>query len=197
MIRHKVTDNNYKSNCDKLNVIKRIYIRIVCNSLSWSIKQMVEFSSQNFHLKWSSNELVLVWTLQPLIRILIEKQRFLWFPLKWEPLFVSEWCKTVQCVPIKRKPVLSVRYLHCQASFNQTICFIIKGIFCSLHLIPNTWWYLNAWLKRNNLNSCVSKSICAEQWCWVDITKFRLANPCQNKESNKAEETWQKRQKKG
>ena len=45
-----------------------------------------------------------------------------------------------QCVPIKRKPVLSVRYLHCHARFNQTICFIIKGIFSSLILIPNTWW---------------------------------------------------------
>ena len=35
---------------------------------------------------------------------------------------------SIQCVPIKRKPVLSVRYLHCYARFNQIICFIIKGI---------------------------------------------------------------------
>ena len=28
------------------------------------------------------------------------------------------------------------------------------------------------------------------------MTKFRLANPCQNEESIKAEETWQKKQKK-
>ena len=27
----------------------------------------------------------------------------------------------IQCVPIKRKPVLSVGYLHCHSSFNQTI----------------------------------------------------------------------------
>ena len=37
-----------------------------------------------------------------------------------------------------------------------------QGHFLFFHLIPNTWWYLNAWLKRNNLNSCMSKSICAE-----------------------------------
>ena len=89
----------------------------------------------------------------------------------------------IQCVPIKRKPVLSVGYLHYHARFNQTICFIIKGMYLFFHLIPYTWWYLNAWLKWNNLNSCMSKSICAELWCWVDMTKFRLANPCQNKES--------------
>ena len=38
---------------------------------------------------------------------------------------------TIQCVPIKRKTVLSVRYVNCHARFNQTICFIIKGIFSS------------------------------------------------------------------
>ena len=92
--------------------------------------------------------------------------------------------RPIQCVPIKRKLVLSVGYLHCHARFNQTICFIIKGIFSSFfNLLPNTWWYLNAWLKRNNLNSCMSKSICAEYWRWVDMTKFRLANPRQNKKS--------------
>ena len=36
----------------------------------------------------------------------------------------------IPCVPEKRKPILSVRYL-CHARFNQTICFIIKGIFSS------------------------------------------------------------------
>ena len=39
-------------------------------------------------------------------------------------------CITIQCVPLKkRKPVFSVRYLHCHARCNQTICFTIKGIF--------------------------------------------------------------------
>ena len=37
----------------------------------------------------------------------------------------------IQCVPIKRKPVLSVRYLHCHARLKQTVCFIIKSIFSS------------------------------------------------------------------
>ena len=37
----------------------------------------------------------------------------------------------IQCVPIKRKPIFSVRYLHCHARFNQTIWFIVKGIFSS------------------------------------------------------------------
>ena len=38
----------------------------------------------------------------------------------------------------------------------------VQGHFPFFHLIPNTWRYLNAWLKRNNLNSCMSKSSCAE-----------------------------------
>ena len=37
----------------------------------------------------------------------------------------------IQCVPIKRKPVLSVRYLHCHARLKQTVCFIITSIFSS------------------------------------------------------------------
>ena len=37
----------------------------------------------------------------------------------------------IQCVPIKRKPVLSVGYRRCHRRFNQTICFIIKGILSS------------------------------------------------------------------
>ena len=68
----------------------------------------------------------------------------------------------IQCVPIKRKPVLSVGYLHCHTRFNQTIYFIIKGIFSSFIWYQNTCWYLKAWLKRNNLISCMSKSICTE-----------------------------------
>ena len=85
-----------------------------------------------------------------------------YFPQPWIwTLFRSTSPLQLQCVPIKRKPVLSVGYLHCHEGFNQTIYFIIKGIFYSFILIPNTW-YLIAWLKRNNLNSCMSKLICAE-----------------------------------
>ena len=54
--------------------------------------------------------------------------------------------------------------------------FIIKGHFLFFHLIPNTWWYLNAWLKRNNLNSCMSKSIAQNNSVELIMTKFRLAN---------------------
>ena len=44
-----------------------------------------------------------------------------------------KWVQVIQYVPIKRKLVLSVTYLHCHAIFyNQTICFIIKGIFSSI-----------------------------------------------------------------
>ena len=68
----------------------------------------------------------------------------------------------IQCVPIKTKPVLSVGYLHCHARFNQTMCFIIKGSFSSFIWYQTQWWCLNAKLKRNKLNSCMSKSICAE-----------------------------------
>ena len=37
----------------------------------------------------------------------------------------------IQCVPIKRKPVLSMGYLHCHAILKQTVCFILKSIFSS------------------------------------------------------------------
>ena len=40
-------------------------------------------------------------------------------------------CRLIQCVPQKRKPVLSVRYLFCHAILKPTICFIIKSIFSS------------------------------------------------------------------
>ena len=58
----------------------------------------------------------------------------------------------IQCVPVNRKPVLSVRYLHCHSRLNQTICFIIKGIFSSFI------WYqthddisMHDWNKRFKL----------------------------------------------
>ena len=38
----------------------------------------------------------------------------------------------IQCVPIKKKPVLSVGHLHCHTLCNQTLCFIFKGIFSPL-----------------------------------------------------------------
>ena len=40
----------------------------------------------------------------------------------------------------KRKPVLSVRYLHCHARFNQTDLYMLhyQGHFLFFHLIPNT-----------------------------------------------------------
>ena len=104
-----------------------------------------------------------------------------WNEMKWSVRNALISCY-IQCVPIKRKPVLSVRYLHCHASFNQIICFIIMGIFSSFI------WYqthddISMKITENQpFNSWMSKSICAE-WCWVDMTKFRLANPCQNKES--------------
>ena len=34
--------------------------------------------------------------------------------------------------------------------------------FVLFHLVPNTLWYLKARMKRNNLNSRMSKTICAE-----------------------------------
>ena len=50
---------------------------------------------------------------------------------------IHYFCKnsSIPCVPEKRKPVLSVRYLHCRPSFHQTICFLFKGIF------PSFIWY--------------------------------------------------------
>ena len=86
----------------------------------------------------------------------------------------------IQCVPIKKEPVYQWDiFIATQVLINM---LYYHGHLLFFHLIPNTWWYLNAWLKRNHLNSWMSILICAE-WCWVHMTKFRLANPCQNKES--------------
>ena len=41
------------------------------------------------------------------------------------------WGWPVQCVPIKRKPILSVRYFHFHGRLKQAICTIIKSIFSS------------------------------------------------------------------
>ena len=49
----------------------------------------------------------------------------------WEEMNYGLDHTPIQCVPIKRKPVLSVRYLLCHARLKQTIYFIIKSIFSS------------------------------------------------------------------
>ena len=41
----------------------------------------------------------------------------------------------IQCVPEKRKPVLSVIYLHCRAGFNQNYMLRYLGHFLFFHLI--------------------------------------------------------------
>ena len=66
----------------------------------------------------------------------------------------------IQCVPIKRKPVLSVGYLHCHARFTQTISFIIKGI--SLLSFDTKHMMISQCMAEKDLNSCMSKLICAE-----------------------------------
>ena len=55
---------------------------------------------------------------------------FKWRSFFW--FFVSSFKQaSIQCVPIKSKSGLSVKYLHWHAYFNQTIWFIIKCIFNS------------------------------------------------------------------
>ena len=46
--------------------------------------------------------------------------------------------------------------------FKELYASMFKGIFPSFIWYQNTWRYLNTWLKRNNLNSCMSNSSCAE-----------------------------------
>ena len=41
----------------------------------------------------------------------------------------------VQCVPIKRKHVLSVRYLHCHARFNQTTVYMYVSLSRAFSLL--------------------------------------------------------------
>ena len=91
-------------------------------------------------------------------------------------------CRYTVC-PNKKETRFINEITSLSRKFSSNNMLHYQGHFLFFHLIPNTWWYLNAWLKRNNLNTCMSKSICAEYWCWVDMTKFRLANPCLNKES--------------
>ena len=68
-------------------------------------------------------------------------------------IMLDAWSKCVfpscdlQCATMKGRPVLTVRCLRCRAGFNQTVWIIVRGIF-SFHLIPNTWWYLNVWMKN-------------------------------------------------
>ena len=75
-------------------------------------------------------ELISVWRMYCTIKNLVLMSECSPSHLPAECLHVDS-IATVQCIPIKRKPVLSVRYLHCHARFNQTICVIIKGIFSS------------------------------------------------------------------
>ena len=93
---------------------------------------------------------------------------------------------TIQCVPQKRKPVFSVRYLLCHARSIQTIYFIIKSIFSSF-----IWYQTHNDISMHEWKGTIQTHACQKRFaqnngvpvCWVDMTKFRLANPCQNKES--------------
>ena len=85
----------------------------------------------------------------------------------------------------KRKPVLSVRYLHCRPSFNQTICSIFKGIFSSF-----IWYQTHDDISMHDWKGTIWTRACQNRFaqyngvdCWIDMSKFRLANPCQNEES--------------
>ena len=80
----------------------------------------------------------------------------------------------------KRKPVLSVIHLHYHARFNQTICFIIIGIFSSFILIPNIMMISQCMNEKEQFKLMHVK---------IDLRRimvFRLSNPCQNKKSKGA-----------
>ena len=116
-----------------------------------------------------ANPLVLLW-LSALVQYLYS-------------LLVPSVLGLMQCVPIKRKPVLSVRYLHCHARFNQTICFIIKGIFSSF-----IWYQTHDDISMHDWKGIIWTHACQSRFAQnndVELiwTKFRLAYPCQNKES--------------
>ena len=75
-----------------------------------------------------------------------------WYDAQGRNMFGSDY--TV-CPNKKETRFVSEIYLQCRAIFNQTICFVIKGIFSSFiwYQAHDDTLYLNAWLKRTKLNS--------------------------------------------
>ena len=69
-------------------------------------------------------------------------------------------CNTV--CPRKKETRFISEIFSLPPRFSSNYLLHVQGHFPFFHLIPNTWRYLNALLKRNNLNSCMSKSSCAE-----------------------------------
>ena len=84
--------------------------------------------------------------------------------IHWEFMFVdTHWLYISYTVcPNKKETCFINEIPSLSRKFSSNNMLHYQGHFLFFHLIPNTWWYLNAWLKRNNLNSCMSKSICAE-----------------------------------
>ena len=86
------------------------------------------------------------------------------------------------CPNKKETPVLSVRYLHCHVIFNQTIYALLSRAFSLLSFDTkhNDDISMHDWKGPSLTRAC-------QNWFAqnnsVDMTKFRLANPCRNKES--------------
>ena len=108
-----------------------------------------------------------------------------WFIQQFLTSFLLKILQNTVC-PNKKETRFINEITSLSRKFSSNNMLHYQGHFLFFHLIPNTWWYLNAWLKRNNLNSCMSKSICAEfngvELIWPS-SDYIVANPCQNKES--------------
>ena len=80
----------------------------------------------------------------------------------------------IQCVPQKRKPVLSVRYLLCHARLKQTICSIMKSMFSSFI------WYqtyndtsMHEWKRTLQTHACQKRFAQNNGLSWYDQVQTR------------------------
>ena len=78
----------------------------------------------------------------------------------------------VQCVPIKRKPFYQWDIFIATQSFIKLYASLWRAFFSS---------FIDT--KHMMISQCMTEKEQFKLLHWVDMTKFRLANPCQNKES--------------
>ena len=110
----------------------------------------------------------------------------------WSCIFIdllSYWFLCVRhvntvCPNKKENPFYhAVRYLHWHARFNETIYLIIKGIFSSF-----IWYQTHDDISMRDWKGIIWTHACQNRFAQndgveFDMTKSRLAYPCQNKES--------------
>ena len=113
-------------------------------------------------------------------------------------LWPCKFCLDVHCVPDKKETGFikwDIFIANCN-DLIRTICLHYYKIhFLFFHFDTNYTWCIGSmhdW-SRNNLNSVhVKIELRRIMECWVDMTKFKLANPCQNMKGRKQKKTLQK-----